>query len=210
MPGGLCPRPLKGRVSVPELAQASVTPGNGEGPASLPGGLGHEQTPPRQVCLLIEVSQGAERSCQKHSGQSLSPRGPLSQSLAGTDKSLTQSEFNKGEGTCRKPHDRLRSPEPPQTSLPCPKLPERTCSSSQRTHSRRTAPRAPPWGLGWRGGAQGWLWLLSCAPVQDPPLLRPALPIRLKPMGGNLLAVCGPQSRAGQSADHGNWNILGK
>lgn len=61
---------------------------------------------------------------QRQPGQSLSPQGPLSQSLAGTDKSLKQSEFNTGEGTCRKPHDGLRSPEPPQTSLPCPKLPE--------------------------------------------------------------------------------------
>lgn len=88
-----------------------------------------------------------------------------------------------------------------------------------RTHSRtRTAPSTPPWGLSSVWGCpgprrpvctHGWLWLLPWAPVQAPLLPRPVLPIQLKLIGGDLLAVCRLQSHAGQSADHGNWNILG-
>lgn len=152
-----------------------------------------------------------QREADKNSSQSLSPRGPLSQSLAGTDKSLTQSEFNKGEGTCRKPRDGLQSPEPPQTSLPCPKLPEhhtlRFPGNPQQEDGPQSTPVGAQLGMGVPRAGCGF----SLGPQSRPSLpLRPALPIRLKLVGENLLAVCGLQSHAGQSAGHGNWNILGK
>lgn len=80
-------------------------------------------------------------------------------------------------------------------SYPSPVL-----SGSLRTHSRtRTAPSTSPRGLSSAWGCPGprrpvcthsWLWLLPWAPVQAPLLPRPVLPIQLKLIGGDLLAVC--------------------